>query len=71
MDETTHPVTWVKLKKYCELTGDTTAAVHARRRRGKWLDNVHCRIAGDLLWVNLPAAQNWVETWGPKPSAQA
>lgn len=64
MPETTLPVSWVKLKKYCELTGDTAAAVHARRRCGKWLDGVQCRIADDLLWVNLLEAQRWVETWG-------
>jgi hypothetical protein len=69
MDEAGHPVTWVKLKKYCELTGDTPAAVHARRRSGKWLDGVHCRIADDLLWVSLPEAQKWVATWGPRQSA--
>lgn len=66
MREMTHSVSWVKLKKYTELTGDTAAAVHARRRSGKWLDGVHCRIADDALWVNLTAAQQWVETWGPR-----
>jgi hypothetical protein len=66
MGEMTHPVSWVKLKKYCELTGDTAAAVHARRRSGKWLDGVHCRLADELLWVNLVEAQRWVETWGPR-----
>lgn len=70
MSETTLSVTWVKLKKYSELTGDSAAAVHARRRSGKWLDGVHCRIADDALWVNLVEAQKWVERWGPKLSAQ-
>jgi hypothetical protein len=69
MGEMNHPVVWVKLKKYCELTGDSPAAVHARRRSDKWLDGVQCRVADDLLWVSLPEAQKWVETWGPKPSA--
>lgn len=70
MHETSHPVFWVKLKKYCELTGDTAAAVHARRRSGKWLDGVQCRIADDLLWVNLAEAQKWVATWEQKLSAR-
>lgn len=70
MSETNHSIVWVKLKKYCELTGDTPAAVHARRRSGKWLDGVQCRIADELLWVNVPAAQKWVETWNEKLSAQ-
>jgi hypothetical protein len=70
MGETNHSIVWVKLKRYCELTGDTAAAVHARRRSGKWLDGVHCRITDELLWVSLPEAQKWVETWAPKPSAR-
>lgn len=55
---------WVKLKKYVELTGDSAAAVHARRRARKWLDGDQCKIVDDALWVNLPAATVWVEGWG-------
>ena len=32
---------WVKLLRYCEITGDTPNAVHARRKKGTWLDGVH------------------------------
>ena len=54
---------WVKLSKYCELTGDTEDAVHAKRRSGIWLDDVHCKIAGDgRLWINTEAVQEWIET---------
>jgi hypothetical protein len=70
MSEITQSIAWVKLKRYVELTGDSAAAVHARRRSGKWLDGVQCRIADDSLWVNLVEAQKWVETWGPKQSAR-
>ena len=38
---------WVKLKKYCELSGDTMNAVHSKRRKGIWLDGQHCRLAPD------------------------
>ncbi len=55
---------WIKLKKYVELTGDSAAAVHARRRARKWLDGEQCKIVDDALWVNLPAATVWVEGWG-------
>lgn len=34
---------WVKLKKYCQDSGDTSHAVHAKRKRGIWLDGVQCR----------------------------
>ncbi len=54
---------WVKLKRYCELSGDTEDAVHAKRRAGIWLDDVHCKIAGDgKLWVNTEKVAEWVET---------
>lgn len=59
-----HPVNWVKLKKYVDMTGDTAASVHSRRRAGKWLDGVQCKVVDDMLWINLPAAEKWVETWG-------
>lgn len=53
---------WVKLKKYCELSGDTIDAVHAKRRKGIWLDNKQCRLAPDgKLWINLLEVEKWVE----------
>jgi len=53
---------WVKLKKYCELSGDTPHAVHARRRKGIWLDEIQCRLAPDgKLWINLVEVEKWVE----------
>lgn len=53
---------WVKLCRYCELSGDTSDAVHAKRRKGQWVDGVHCRIAPDgNLWVNMEAVEKWVE----------
>jgi hypothetical protein len=45
---------WIKLAKYCETTGDTSDAVHARRRKRQWIDGVHCQVGPDgNLWVNL------------------
>lgn len=44
-----HPVTWVKIKKYAELTGDTAASVHARRRAGKWCDGIQCKVVDEML----------------------
>lgn len=53
---------WVKLKKYCQESGDTSDAVHAKRKRGIWLDGVHTKIAADgNLWVNTEAVEKWVE----------
>ncbi len=53
---------WVKLRRYCELSGDTSNAVHAKRRKGEWLDGIHCKIAPDgNLWINLTEIERWVE----------
>ena len=52
---------WVKLKKYCELSGDTSNAIHAKRRKGEWLDGIHCKIAPDgNLWINIEEVEKWV-----------
>lgn len=53
---------WVKLKKYCELTGETPHSVHSKRRAGHFIDGVHTRIADDgNCWVNVEAVEKWVE----------
>ena len=45
---------WVKLKKYCLDSGDTANAVHAKRKKGVWLDGIQCRIGPDgNIWINL------------------
>jgi hypothetical protein len=62
-EPTQYPVAWVKLEKYVELTGDSMDSVQARRRTGKWLDGVKCKIVSGRLWINLVAAQHWVEEW--------
>lgn len=57
-----YPLRWVKLKKYCQLSGDTVNAVHAKRRKGQWLDETQCRLAPDgNLWINLIEVERWVE----------
>ena len=54
-------VTWVKLKKYCELTGETPMAVYKRRATGGWQDGRQCKIGPNgALWINLKEAQAWV-----------
>lgn len=54
---------WVRLKKYCELTGDTPAAVDSRLRTGHWLRDVHARRpdGSKETWINLPAVNDWAE----------
>lgn len=55
---------WVTLAKYCELSGETVGAVRKRREKGEWLDGRHTQLRNRRLWVNLEAAQKWVEATG-------
>ena len=61
---------WVRLSKYCDLSGDTHDAVEKRLRTGKWLRDVHARKPDGSaeLWVNLDAVNDWVE--GKLPAHQ-
>ncbi len=64
------PLRWLRLARYCETTGDTPDAVHARRRKRQWKDGVHCRVGPDgNLWVNPEEVNRWIE--GLPPSSEA
>ena len=53
---------WVKLKKYCLDSGDTANAVHAKRKKGVWLDGIQCKMGPDgNIWINLIEVEQWVE----------
>jgi hypothetical protein len=60
-------IEWVRLARYCELTGDTANAVHHRRAKGQRLDRVHCRVVNHVLWINLTAIAQLVEDGGAPP----
>lgn len=52
---------WMKLNKYCELTGDTPDSVQKKRKRGIWVDGVQCKPAPDgNIWVDKDAVDQWV-----------
>lgn len=55
-----HPIAWVKLDKYIELTGDTKESVLNRRKIGKWLDGVESKIVDGRVWVNLQKVEEWI-----------
>jgi hypothetical protein len=57
------PLEWVKLEKYVELSGDSVDSVQSRRRIGRWIEGNQCKIVNGRLWINLRAAQRWVEEW--------
>lgn len=57
------PLNWIRLAKYCELSGDSSDAVHARRRKRQWTDGKQCRIGPDgNLWINPEEVNKWVES---------
>jgi hypothetical protein len=62
---------WVKLKKYCQDSGDTANAVHAKRKKGVWLDGIQCRLGPDgNIWINPIEVEKWVEN-GNKAISQS
>ncbi|MGK5040376.1 hypothetical protein ACQ4WQ_08540 [Janthinobacterium sp. GB1R12] len=66
------PLTWVKLERYVEISGDSVDSVQARRKAGKWLDGNQCKIVDGRLWINLPAVEEWVAKWEQSsPARQA
>ena len=54
---------WVRIDRYCDLTGDTLDAVDGRLRSGHWLKEVHARKpdGSRALWINLRAVEDWAE----------
>lgn len=53
-----HPQ-WVKLDRYCEITGDTEDAVKCRIKRGKWLQGEQVATIDRRIWVNLVEVDEW------------
>lgn len=63
---------WVKLRHYCEMTGDTPDAVHARRRKGVWADGVQCKLGPDgNVWICPEAVDAWIEGRAAQEGAEA
>jgi hypothetical protein len=62
---------WVKLRKYCELSGETPDSVKAKRRAGHFIDGVHCKVAPDgNLWLNTEEIEKWVENGSAATAAR-
>lgn len=57
-----HPVNWVTIKKFSELTGYTEDAVRAKLANGVWLESALWKKAPDgRILMNLPGYNDWVE----------
>ena len=62
-------LTWVKLNRYCELSGETKEAVYAKRKDGVWLEGIQSKIGPDgNIWVNLTEVDLWVQYNGNIPA---
>lgn len=69
---------WVTLKKYCELTGETSKSVKWKRLGGRSKDTIHLPAWTDgieyqydpkgQLWINLEAVQSWITQSAPPPA---
>ncbi len=52
---------YVKLTKYCELSGDSKQAVYGRRKKGIWLDGRETVTGPDgKIWVDMKAVESWL-----------
>lgn len=64
-------VRFVTIKKFCELTGFSEAAVYTRKSKGVWQEGSVWRYAPDSkkILMDLQAYDAWVESGGPAASA--
>jgi len=57
---------WVKILRYCEISGDTPDAVYAKNRRRIWTEGIHYKKADDgCIWINTEEVEKWVEQSEP------
>ena len=54
-----YPVEWMKVEKFCELTGYTEEAVKQKRKNGVWLDGEIVAVIGRRLHVNVRRYDQW------------
>lgn len=57
----TQSFSWVRVERYCELSGEPLNTVHDRIRSGQWAACKHYKRTGPrTLWVNLEGVNEWV-----------
>lgn len=56
-------VAWIRLQKFCDLTGYTADAVYAKIRKGTWAQGLHwCKAPDGHVMINVEAYNRWVES---------
>jgi len=54
-------LSWVRVEKYCDLTGEPINTVLDRIRDGKWAAKKHYKRTGPrTLWINPQEADKWI-----------
>jgi len=56
-----HTIRWVRLMKFCELTGISEIAVRKKRHEGKWTEEIVKTAKDGMLYVNIEEYQKWIE----------
>ena len=56
----------VPLKKYCQVSGETLAAVRQRIERGIWLEGIHYYKLAHVKerWIDIEAVEQWARNGG-------
>lgn len=66
MTTNVHYLKWVRLDRYCELTGEPVKSVINRITSGRWLKDIHWKVVERRRWINIIEAQDWVENEGKR-----
>ena len=60
---TTYPIDWVRIEKYCEISGETPSSVKTKRQNGIWPEGIIWRKMPDgVIWYNLPNINKWLNS---------
>ena len=58
---------WVLAKKYQDLTGVTRETVKQRKKSGVWKEGQQVAVVARRLYVNIKAADQWINDQLPQP----
>lgn len=58
---------WVMASKYEEITGVTRETVKQRKKNGVWKEGVQVAVIARRTYVNIKAADQWINDQLPKP----
>lgn len=58
---------WILAKKYQDLTGVTRETVKQRKKSGVWKEGQQVAVVARRLYVNIKAADQWINDQLPQP----